>query len=49
MLDACETIDIDIFEIVEPATSYWRLSMWASLALLITGLVMHFARPYRRH
>ena len=49
MLDVCETIYIDIFDIVEPATSYWRLSMWASLALLITGLVMHFARPYRRH
>jgi len=44
---ACETIYLERFEIVEPATSYWRLSMWASLVLLITGLVMHFARPYR--
>jgi hypothetical protein len=43
------TIYIDIFEIVTPATSYWRLSMWASLAVLITGLVIHFVRPYRPH
>ena len=46
---ACETIYIDVFDIIEPATSYWRLSMWASLALLVTGLVVHFSRPYRPH
>ena len=46
---ACETIYIDIFEVIEPATSYWRISMWSSLALLLTGLVVHFSRPYRPH
>ena len=46
---ACETIYVDGFDIVQPATSYWRLSMWASLVLLATGLVAHFARPYRPH
>ena len=46
---ACETIYIEDFKILEPATSYWRLSMWASLALLLLGIVVHFARPYRPH
>ena len=46
---ACETIFIENFEIIEPVTSYWRLSMWASLVLLVTGLVTHFAGPYRPH
>ena len=44
---ACETIYVEHFNIVEAATSYWRISMWASLALLLTGLVIHFRRPYR--
>lgn len=44
---ACETIYVQHFNIVEAATSYWRLSMWVSLALLVTGLVIHFRRPYR--
>ena len=44
---ACETIYVEQFKIVEAATSYWRISMWASLALLLTGLVIHFAKPYR--
>jgi hypothetical protein len=46
---ACETIYIEDFKILEPATSYWRLSMWTSLALLLTGIVVHLARPYRPH
>ena len=46
---ACETIYVKSFDIVEAATSYWRISMWASLALLLTGLGMHFMRPYRPH
>jgi len=46
---ACETIYVEHFSIVEPATSYWRISMWASLALLLTGLGAHFIRPYRPH
>jgi hypothetical protein len=46
---ACETIFVEHFQIVSKATSYWRISMWVSLALLVTGLVMHFRRPYRPH
>ncbi len=46
---ACETIYVKNFEIVRKATNYWRISMWASLALLIAGLAMHFSRPYKPH
>lgn len=46
---ACETIYVEDFRILQPATSYWRMSMWASLALLIAGLVVHFTRPYKPH
>jgi hypothetical protein len=44
---ACETLYIDRFEIIQPATNYWRISMYVSLALLLTGLFIHFKRPYR--
>lgn len=44
---ACETIFVEQFKIVEAAVSYWRISMWGSLALLLFGLVIHFLRPYR--
>ena len=44
---ACETIYVESFRIVQSATSYWRISMVASLLLLVTGLVIHFKRPYR--
>ncbi len=44
---ACETIFIKEFEIVEPATSYWRLSLYGSLFVLLVGLFAHFRRPYR--
>ena len=44
---ACETVYVDSFNILQPATSYWRISMWASLALLAAGLVIHFKRPYK--
>jgi hypothetical protein len=44
---ACETIYVEHFNIVAKATSFWRISMWASLALLVAGLMMHFRRPYR--
>ena len=44
---AFETIYVEQFKIVRPATSYWRISMWTSLALLLAGLVIHFRRPYR--
>jgi len=44
---ACETIFVEYFRIVQPATSYWRISMWTSLALLLAGLFIHFKRPYK--
>ena len=44
---ACETVYVEDFRIVEPATSGWRISMWTSLALLLLGLVVHFRRPYK--
>ena len=44
---ACETVYIDRFEIIRSATSYWRLSMYGSLALLVVSLGIHFRRPYR--
>lgn len=46
---ACETIYVEDFEIVEAATSRWRLSMWISLAVLLAALVVHFRKPYRPH
>ena len=44
---ACETVYVENFRIVEPATSLWRISMWTTLALLLAGLFVHFRRPYR--
>jgi len=46
---ACETIYVDQFEIVRPATSPWRISMYVSLAILIAGLLRFFSRPFRTH
>ena len=44
---ACETIFVEKFDIIEPAKSFWRISMWVSLAILALGLFVHFKRPYR--
>jgi len=44
---ACETLFVEKFEIIRSASSYWRLSMWTSLAGLLLGLLLHFRRPYR--
>lgn len=44
---ACETIYVEDFRIVQAATSYWRISMWTSLGVLILGLILHFRKPYR--
>jgi hypothetical protein len=46
---ACETIYVDTFEIVADAVSYWRLALYASLAVIVLSLVLHFRRPYRPH
>jgi hypothetical protein len=46
---ACETIYVERFDIVQAATSYWRISMYSSLLVLIFGMVIHFTRPYRPH
>ncbi len=44
---ACETLYIERFEIVQPATSGWRIAMWVSLGFLAFGLFNHFRRPYK--
>jgi hypothetical protein len=44
---ACETILVDEFEIVVPGSSGWRSAMWASLAILLATLAVHFVLPYR--
>ncbi len=46
---ACETIYVDRFEILRPATSPWRISMYVSLAILIAGLLLFFSRPFKSH
>lgn len=46
---ACETIYVEQFDILQPATSYWRLSMYAALATLATGLLLFFTRPFKSH
>ena len=44
---ACETLFVEKFDIIGSATSFWRISLWISLAILAMGLFMHFRRPYR--
>ena len=46
---ACETIYVERFEIVRAATSFWRISMYCSLAALLAGLFLFFKRPFRAH
>ncbi len=46
---ACETIYVERFEILRAATSFWRLSMWTSLAVLLAGLFLFFTRPFKSH
>lgn len=46
---ACETIYVDRFEILQPATSYWRISMYAALATLSVGLFLFFRMPFKSH
>jgi len=44
---ACETLYVEKFDIIGPATSFWRISMWVSLAILMAALFVHFKRPYK--
>jgi hypothetical protein len=44
---ACETIYVERFEIVQAATSYWRISMYVSLFALLAGLFLYFRQPHR--
>jgi hypothetical protein len=44
---ACETIFVEDFAVLEPAHSRWRLTLYAALAALAVGLVVHFRLPYR--
>jgi len=44
---ACETIFVDEFEIVEPAFSRWRATLYLSLTVLLATIAVHFALPYR--
>lgn len=46
---ACETIYVDRFEIVRPATSLWRISMYTALAIMLAGLLRFFGRPFKSH
>lgn len=46
---ACETIYVERFKIVRAATSFWRLSMWVSLAVFLAGLLIFFTRPFKSH
>lgn len=44
---ACETVYVKDFKILRAARSGWRMSMWASLAILLVAVVLHLKRPYR--
>lgn len=44
---ACETIYVEHFEIVRAATSFWRISMYASLLTLLAGLILYFRKPFK--
>lgn len=46
---ACETIYVDHFEILEPATSLWRISMYTAIAVLLVALLQFFRRPFKSH
>lgn len=46
---ACETIYVERFEILEEATSPWRIAMYLSLVVLLAAIVAHYLRPYRPH
>jgi hypothetical protein len=44
---ACETIFVNDFTILRPARGPWRVALYASLAVLLVSIVVHFRLPYR--
>ena len=44
---ACETIYVESFEILQKGRSQWVQGMYASAAVFLLGVVVHFRRPYR--
>jgi hypothetical protein len=44
---ACETLYVKHFEIMQAAVSGWRISMYASLVILLLASFIHYRRPYR--
>jgi len=46
---ACETIYVENFDILQAATSYWRMSMYAALLTLLVCLFIFFTSPFKSH
>lgn len=44
---ACETIFVNEFDILRPALSYWRMSMYGCLVMLLLSLAAYFSAPHR--
>ncbi len=44
---ACETLYVEQFDIMRPAAGYWRVSIYASLAVFLLAALTYFRRPYR--
>ena len=44
---ACETIYVESFEILHKGRSPWVQGLYASMAVFLLGVVVHFRRPYR--
>ena len=44
---ACETLFVEKFDIVQPAASGWRLSMYGALSVFLLAAFVHFKRPFR--
>jgi len=44
---ACETLYVEQFDIVQPAVSFWRSSMYLALIVFLVAAFVHFRRPYR--
>jgi hypothetical protein len=44
---ACETIFVELFDVLEPAPGGWRSALYAGLAALLIAVIVHFRLPYR--